>query len=175
MARKKEVPKHKQTPVIIIAAIQSNRGIGYQENLLYQLSKDLEHFKKLTIGQTVIMGRKTWESLPTSVRPLPNRTNIVVSRDSQYQAPGATVVTRFYRALEVSPSHQRIYVIGGGEIYRQALSYADTLELTIIDGGEQADTFFPEYTSYFQEEGSSPHYIDKDTSTGYRFVTYIKK
>ncbi len=175
MARKKHVVKHKQTPVILIAAIQKDRGIGNQGKLLYQFREDMEHFKNITSGHTVIMGRKTWESLPATFRPLPNRENIVISRDSNYKAEGAIVVNRFYQALEKANPDKKMYVIGGGEIYRQALSYADTLELTIIEGNQNADTFFPEYENYFQEESSSQKYISSGDSIPFRFVTFIKK
>ena len=175
MAQKKTIAKHKQTPVILIAAIQQDRGIGYQGQLLYQLPEDMEHFKTLTSGHTVVMGRKTWESLPPSVRPLPHRDNIVITRDTSYTAAGAVVVHRFYQALEHASHDKKIFVIGGGEIYHQALSYADTLELTIIHGTQKADTFFPEFENYFEKESSSHEQISTKNKTIFQFVSYIKK
>lgn len=167
--------QHKKTPVILVAAIQKDRGLGYNNGLLYSIPEDMKHFTALTKGHTVIMGRKTWESIPEKYRPLPHRNNIVVTRNKNYVAPGATVVHRFYQALEQAPSDKRVYVIGGGEIYRQALSYADTLELTIIDGNKKADAFFPAFDKYFSKEGSSEKHIDPKSNAPYRFETYIKK
>lgn len=166
---------HKKTPVIIVAAIQKDRGLGYNNELLYSITEDMKHFTSLTKGHTVIMGRKTWESIPEKFRPLPDRDNIVVTRDEKYKAPGAKVVHRFYEALEHASADRKIFVIGGGEIYNQALSYTDTLELTIIDGNKKADAFFPEYKTYFTKEGSSQEYIDDKSGATYRFETYIKK
>ena len=166
---------HKKTPVILIAAIQSDRGLGFNNDLLYSISEDMRHFTSLTKGHTVIMGRKTWESIPEKYRPLPERNNIVVTRNTNYQASGVKVVNRFYKALEEAGVDRKIYIIGGGEIYKQALSYADTLELTIIHGSKKADAFFPEYEQNFSKEGHSENYVDPETNTSYRFETWIKK
>lgn len=166
---------HKKTPVILVAAIQKDRGVGYGNQLLYSIPEDMKHFTTLTKGHTVIMGRRTWESIPEKYRPLPDRYNIVVTRDTKYKAPGAKVVHRFYEALEEAPVDKKVYVIGGGEIYRQALSYADTLELTIVDGNRKADAFFPEFEAYFSREGSSKEYTDEKSGATYKFETWIKK
>jgi|AntRauTorckE6833_2_1112554.scaffolds.fasta_scaffold94935_2 dihydrofolate reductase len=167
--------QHKKTPVILIAALQKDRGVGLNNELLYSIQEDMKHFTALTKGHTVIMGRKTWESIPQKYRPLPGRNNIVVTRNTEFTAPGATVVHRFYEALQCATEDAKIFVIGGGEIYNQALSYADTLELTIIDGDKKADAFFPEYTKYFSEEGRSEVFTDEKSQYSYQFVTYIKK
>ena len=175
MSQKKQQLKHRKNPVILIAAIQKDRGIGYQGKLLYSIKDDMKHFVEQTTGHAVIMGRKTWESIPEKYRPMKDRMNIVVTRNKKYQASGAKVVHRFYEALEQAPEKGKIFIIGGGKIYRQALSYADTLELTIIDGNKNADAFFPEFEQHFVEEGSSGAFTDEKSKVEYRFVTYIKK
>ena len=173
MPRKKKA-KHKKTPVILIAAIQQDRGIGFQGNLLFHIKEDMQHFVETTTGHTVIMGRKTWESIPEKYRPFKNRVNIVVTRNQQYKAPGAIVVNKFYEALEKAPEDKKIYVIGGGEIYRQALSYAEELELTIIHSNKKADSFFPNFEPYFVREAESETYTTQD-GISYQFVSYLKK
>lgn len=175
MGRTKKQLLHKKQPVIIIAAITKNNGLGNNGTLLFHLKKDMEMFKQQTTGHTVIMGRKTWESLPKHIRPLPDRDNIVVTRNTEYRAKGATVAHRFYEALSIASPDKKIFVIGGGEIYRQALSYADTLQLTIIDTTIEADAFFPEYHQYFIEESRSKPMVDKKIGVRYSFVHFIKK
>lgn len=136
------------TRLTLIAAMARNRVIGRTVNgvgtLPWQLPEDLRHFRELTTGKPVIMGRKTWESLPVKFRPLPGRLNVVVTRQSDYQAPGATVVATPAAALDACGSAPEAFVIGGAELYRQTLALADRLELTEIaldvpDG----DAFFP--------------------------------
>jgi dihydrofolate reductase len=121
---------------------------------------DLKRFKKITNGHPVIMGRKTWESLPEKFRPLPGRLNIVVTRQSSYIAAGAEVSTSLESAirkasedsstLQNSPSE--IFIIGGGELYKEALPFADKLYLTLIDEEKEGDVFFPEYESTFTKK-----------------------
>ncbi len=167
--------KQSYPPIILIAAIGEDRGLGREGALLYPISKDMEHFIRLTTGNTVVMGRKTWESLPKSYRPLPQRDNIVVTRERGYKAKGATVVHRFYEALDRAPKDKSIYIIGGGELYRQALSNADTLELTLVEANYPADAFFPEFSRYFVEESRTLPMVDETTSLRFSFVTYVKK
>ncbi len=175
MSRGKNILKHKTTRIIIIAGIQQDRGIGYQGKLLFEVKEDMKHFTEQTTNHTVIMGRKTWESIPKEHRPLKNRTNIVVTRDTTYIALGALVVPKFYQALEQAPSNSDIYIIGGGEIYKQALSYAHELDLTIFYSNKKADTFFPEYLPYFVEEESSEKYIDDKSNISYQFKKFLRK
>lgn len=138
----------------IIAAIQKkDRGIGYQGDLLYQLPEDMKHFREVTSNSVVIMGRKTWESLPEKFRPLPNRDNIVITRQENYDAPGGVVVNSLDKGIIYAKEHfldKEIFIIGGGEIYKEALPFVDKLYLTIIDGDKPADTFFPEYEDEFK-------------------------
>lgn len=126
----------------IVVAAASDNAIGRDGDMLWHIPADLRHFKEVTRGGTVVMGRKTWESLPK--RPLPGRRNIVITRSSDYHSPGAEVVTGLDEALRLTITDERVYIIGGGEIYRQTLPIADCVELTRIEGNApDADTFFP--------------------------------
>lgn len=124
----------------LIVAIDRRGGIGRHGDLLYHISADLRRFKALTSGHTVIMGRKTFESLPKGA--LPNRRNLVVSRNASYKAPGAETFITLESAL--ASAEGEAFVIGGAQIYRSALPLADELLLTIVDAqADDADTFFP--------------------------------
>lgn len=140
--------------VSLIAALAGkNRAIGKEGDLLFSVPGDLKRFKELTTGHPVIMGRKTWNSLPERFRPLPGRTNIVVTRIENYPAPGAHIVHSFPEALSRAKDAEgsdEIFVIGGGEIYRAALPFTDRLYLTLVDLETEADTFFPAYEEDFK-------------------------
>lgn len=136
----------------IIAAIGKNRELGLRGKLLWHITDDLQRFKELTIGHPVIMGRKTWESLPEKFRPLPGRTNIVVTRQANYKAEGAMIADSPESARAAAAradGSEEIFIIGGGEIYRETLPLADRLYLTLIDDTVEADTFFPAYAQEF--------------------------
>lgn len=124
----------------IIVAVMRDGAIGKNGGMLLHLPEDLRYFKRVTTGHAVIMGRKTWESLPK--RPLPGRQNIVVTRNAAYEAPGATVVHSLQEALQAAPDDA--FIIGGGKIYSDAMPMADRLYLTEIDAvSPDADTHFP--------------------------------
>jgi len=129
--------------IAFVLAMSRNRVIGANGGLPWRMPSDLKRFKALTMGKPVIMGRKTWESLPR--KPLPGRTNIVVTRQRDYQAPGAIVVATtteaLSRAAELNPDE--IAVIGGGEIFTQLMPFADRLYLSEIDLDAPGDTLFP--------------------------------
>lgn len=128
--------------ISIIAAVDRRMAIGYQNKLLFWLPNDLKRFKALTTGHTIVMGRKTFESLPKGA--LPNRRNIVLSSNAATVCPGAEVFTSLQEALEHCSSDEDIYIIGGESVYRQALPLADRLCLTEIDDeAPQADAYFP--------------------------------
>ncbi len=127
----------------LIAAVGRNRVIGKDNALCWHIPEDLARFRRLTQGQAVIMGRKTWESLPSAVRPLPGRQNILVSRQPGYGAPGAQVASSLDEALELV-TRPRVFIIGGEQLYRQALARAKVLELTEVDLTPDGDAFFPE-------------------------------
>lgn len=141
------------THASIIAAIGKNRELGKGGQLLWHIPEDMRRFKELTMGHPVIMGRKTWESLPEKYRPLPNRTNIVVTRQTGYKAEDATVVDGLSDAFltaEKAEGANETFVIGGGELYTAALPYATRLYLTLVDATAEADTFFPPYEQNFK-------------------------
>lgn len=137
-----------ETPIIsAIAAIAENRALGKDNKLLFHIPEDMRRFKELTTGHAVIMGRKTYESIG---RPLPHRTNIVVTRNKDFLAPGTIVKSSVKEAIEYARmiEKEEIFIIGGGEIYTQALPFTDRLYLTVVKGNPEADTFFPFYTQF---------------------------
>ncbi|MES2668427.1 MAG: dihydrofolate reductase [Patescibacteria group bacterium] len=141
--------------ISVIAAIGRNRAIGKDNRLLWDIPGDLKRFKALTSGHPVIMGRKTWESIPEKFRPLPDRTNIVITRDSAYDAPGAILAQSFPEALSLArdaDGAREIFAIGGQQVYECALPFASTLYLTLIDDEKEGDAFFPAYEAEFTKE-----------------------
>lgn len=154
----------------LIAAIGKNRELGYKNKLIFNIPKDMANFKKMTTGHVVIMGRKTYESIG---RPLPNRVNIVITRDEKYEFPEKVIrVDSVERALEEAKKYEgeEAFVIGGAQIYEQFLPYADKIYLTIIDKDvKDADAFFPEYEKEFKKIISSRG----DSENGYNF-TFIE-
>jgi dihydrofolate reductase len=144
--------ENKISRISLIAAIGSNRELGKDGELIWRIPEDMKRFKDLTMGHPVIMGRKTWESLPEKYRPLPGRTNIVVTRQAGYVAEGAAVVDGLSDAFLVAADAEganETFIIGGGEIYASALPYATRLYLTLVDASAEADAFFPEYENEF--------------------------
>lgn len=136
----------------MIAAIGKNRELGNGNDLLWKIPEDLKHFKETTKGHSIIMGRKTFESIG---KALPNRTNIVITRDSKWAAPDAFPVVSIEEALELSktkPGKEEVFIIGGGQIYELGLPYADRLYLTLIDAEKPADCFFPAYEHSFKKK-----------------------
>lgn len=137
--------------ISMIAAIASgNRALGLNGRLIYHIPEDLKRFKKITSGHPIIMGRKTFESIG---HPLPNRTNIVISRDPDYSSEGIIVVHSLEEALRPfdrlrAQGDDEVFVIGGGQIYQEAIGLADKLYLTVVEGNPQADTFFPDYSEF---------------------------
>lgn len=136
--------------VSMIAAVGKNLELGKNNNLIWHFKDDMKFFKETTMGHTVVMGRKTFESLP---KALPGRKNIVISSNAKYQAQGATVVTSVEEALQIA-DNEEIFVIGGGKIYAEFLPYADKLYLTEIDAEcTDANTYFPQFnkSEYIKE------------------------
>jgi dihydrofolate reductase len=126
--------------VSLVAAMAENRVIGKNGRLPWHLPDEIKHFKKLTVDHTVIMGRKTYDEVG---RPLPNRRNVVISRNPVFQPTGATVVPTLDEALALGASEEEVFVIGGGEIYALALPRADRLYLTVVHASIEGDTVFP--------------------------------
>ncbi len=131
--------------ISLIAAVARNRALGKDGQLLWHLPEDMRYFRETTRGKPVIMGRKTWESLPDAFRPLPGRRNIVISRNPAYDAPGAMLAGSLEEALRLTQDDAEVFVIGGAEIYRQALPLAQRLYLTEVAQDFAADVFFPEF------------------------------
>ena len=156
----------------IIAAVDRNRAIGYQNKLLDWLPNDMKRFKSLTTGHTIIMGRKTYESLPKGA--LPNRRNIVLSRSAK-QFPGCDCFSSLKEALSHCNPEEEVYIIGGASVYKQALSVADRLCMTEVnDIPEEADAFFPPYDDW-KMISSEKHEIDEKHQFEYTFADYIRR
>lgn len=157
----------------MIAALAKNRVIGRANRLPWHLPADLKRFKAVTLGHPVIMGRKTHESIG---KPLPGRANIVVSRNPAYAASGCTVAASLADAVAHCASDGEIFVIGGGELYRQALALADRLYLTEIDAEFDGDARFPEYNPGLWHEASrEAHPADNEVPFRFDFVIYDRK
>lgn len=153
--------------VSVIAAVARNRVIGRDNTLPWHLPEDLRRFKALTMGHTIVMGRKTYESLG---RLLPGRASVIVSRNTAYAVPGARVVGSLQEAFAACRDAEEIFVIGGAELYREALSLADRLCLTEIDADFAGDTLFPEFPAErWQETGRESH-----TSAGGLPFSYVE-
>jgi dihydrofolate reductase len=141
--------------ISLVAALGRDRAIGKDNRLLWDIPEDLKRFKALTSGHPVIMGRRTWESIPERFRPLPGRTNIVITTDSAYEAPGALVAQSFPEALSLARDAggaDEIFAIGGQRVYECALPFADRLYLTLVDDERPGDAFFPHYEDQFTQE-----------------------
>lgn len=157
----------------IVVACGTNRAIGRDNQLLWHLPDDLKHFKQLTSGAPIIMGRKTYESIG---RPLPNRLNIVISRNPELLIEGVVVAGSLQLALDICGDVEKISIVGGGEIYKQALSLADVIELTLVNDAPEADTFFPELLeSDWEQVNTVEHPIDDKHAYSYTFITYQKR
>jgi len=157
----------------IIAAIDKNNSLGKDNQLLWHLPKDLKHFKTLTEGHPVIMGRKTYESIG---KALPNRTNIVVSRKENWFEEGILIVSTLKEAIKFAKKiNEDIFIIGGGEIYKQTMEIADRLEITQVDAEVDADTFFPKISpKFWRKIEEECHTKDDKNNYDFCFQTYEK-
>jgi dihydrofolate reductase len=154
----------------LIFARARNGVIGKDGGLPWHLPEDLVHFKQVTMGSPVIMGRKTWESLPPRFRPLPGRINIVVTRQRDWHADGARRAGSLAEAVNLCAGHAQAWVIGGAEIYAQALPLADTAEVTEIDADYEGDAFAPDFDARWKEVSRQRHRAAGGID--YSFVTY---
>lgn len=149
-----------QPTISLIAAMSQNRVIGRNGQLPWRLPADLQHFKQLTTGHTLIMGRKTFESVG---KALPNRTNLVLSRQPNYSAANIEVFTTLADALAaVNPDEVEVFVVGGGEIYAQALPLADRIYLTVVHQSFEGDAFFPDFSHEPLMETSRRDFFEGD-------------
>ena len=164
--------------ISMIAAMGSNRVIGKNNDIPWHLPDDFKYFKEKTKGHHVIMGRKNWESLPPEFQPLPDRPNLVITRQPIYEADGAQVIKSLENALELAAKtdEKEAYIIGGGEIYRLGLTLVDKIYLTEINGEFQGHTTFPEFKSQQWIEVSREHHPTNDRHNySFDFVVYERK
>jgi len=164
--------------VSLIVAVSDNGVIGKDNDLIWHLPKDMKFFKETTMGHHVIMGRKNFESIPHKYRPLPDRTNIIITRQSGYKAEGCIVVNSVEAALEIAKNNgeNEPFIIGGGQIYEIALeeNLVDKIYLTKVHHSFEGDTFFPELNAEWKETEVIDHKSDKKHEYAYSFLTFEK-
>ncbi len=166
---------NRRPTLVLIAALDRQRAIGRDGGLLWREAEDQKRFRALTMGCPVIMGRKTWDSLPPRFRPLPGRRNIVVTRNAQWQAEGAEAAPSLDAALALASGAAKAFVIGGSELYADAMAGADELALTEIDAVfDHADAYFPRFDRAAFLETSRDERCSAD-ATRYAFVTYRRR
>lgn len=157
--------------VTIMAAIAANNALGKDNQLIWHLPADLKRFKKTTLNHAVIVGRKTYESLG---KPLPNRTNIIITRDKNYQVEGCVIVNSLKAALKAALKvDKNPYILGGAEIYKQAMPFADKLDITFVHHQFEADVFFPEIDkNIWKETWREDFKAYENNKYDYSFVTF---
>ncbi len=173
-----ETQEQSHTPsVVIVAAIsRTTHALGNKNGLLWYIPSDLKRFKEKTLGHPVIMGRKTFESIITTLgKPLPDRQNIVVTRNPDFAYDGVTVASSLEEALAQAQAHNptEIHIGGGAELYRQALPFVDKLFVTLVDDEPEADTFFPEFEHDFVIK--KEHDVQEHNELKYQWVDYERK
>ncbi|MFL5766120.1 MAG: dihydrofolate reductase [Bacteroidia bacterium] len=164
--------------ISIIVAVGNDNVIGKDNALIWHLPADMKFFKEKTMGHCVITGRKNYESIPEKFRPLPGRTNIVITRQNNYHAPGAVVVDSIGKAIELAKESgdEEIFIIGGAEIFRQSLNITDRIYLTKIHHSFEGDVFFPELNaSEWVETSRNKGITDEKNKYEYEFITLEKK
>lgn len=164
--------------ISMIAAIAENRVIGKDNDLVWDLPTDMKYFMSTTKEHCIVAGRRNYESIPPKFRPLKDRTNIIVTRNIDYRAPGAIVVNSLDEAIERArlEGETELFIIGGGEIYEQALPMAERLYLTEVKGNFEGDTYFPNYDkSLWKEDSRVAHSIDSKNAVAFDFVIYSRK
>lgn len=162
----------KQT-ITIIAAIADNNALGKNNDLIWHLPADLKRFKKTTTGHHIIMGRNTFESIG---KALPNRTTVIITRNPDYKMEGCIVVNSLEKALEVTKNDETPFIIGGAQIYEQAILIAEKLDITEVHHNFDADVFFPEINKNSWKETSREFFkADKKNKFDYSFIEYKKK
>jgi dihydrofolate reductase len=159
--------------VSLIAALADNGVIGRDNQLPWRLRADLQHFKRLTMGRPIVMGRRTWESIG---RPLPGRTNIVITRDTAFRAEGGVVAHSIEQALEAAGDCDELFIIGGAELYAQTLPLADRLYLTRVKAEVPGDALFPPLTpGEWREVGRESHGADENNEYACEFVVLDRR
>jgi dihydrofolate reductase len=160
--------------VSLVAAVARGGVIGRDGVLPWHLPEDMARFRELTTGHAVVMGRKTWDSLPNRFRPLPGRRNVVVTRSPEWSAEGAERAGSLEEALRLLEHEERVFVIGGAEVYATALQYAEELLVTEVDLEIAGDTYFPEWDRAEFEDVSREPLVSAD-GTPFAFVTYERR
>ncbi len=164
-------------PVVIVAALsRKDRGIGLQNKLLWHIPEDLKRFKELTLGHPIIMGRKTFESIVAMLgKPLPGRTNIVLTRNGDYYHPGVETAHSLEAAFAIAEREEpsEIHIGGGAELYEVAMPYVSQLHLTLVESETEADAFFPEFESRFTLTKEYPT-LESD-GLKYQWIDYERK
>ena len=159
--------------ITIIAAIAENNALGKDNKLIWHLPADLKRFKQVTLNHHIIMGRKTFESLG---KPLPNRTTIIITRNKNYSVKDCIVVNSLEEAIEASKSDENPFILGGAEIYKQAIKIADKLDITFVHHKFEADVFFPIIdTNIWKEISKEDFKADEKNKYNYSFVTFERK
>jgi len=158
----------------LVAAVSHGGVIGRDGALPWRIPEDAKRFRELTTGHPVVMGRRTWDSLPDRFRPLPGRRNLVVTRSPDWRADGAERAASLEEALQLAADAAEVFVIGGAEIYAAALPLADELRMTEIDADVRGDTFFPPYDAAAFEETSRERLVS-ETGVPFSFVTYERR
>lgn len=164
---------------VLIVAMDLDRGIGKNNDLMWHLPADMRFFKETTTGHIVVLGRKNYESIPERFRPLPNRENAVLTRNKSFKAPGCTVFNSLEECLEhyKNENERTVFIIGGGEIYKQAmeLGLIDEMYITHVNKRYDADTFFPEFDEeIWKKEVILTHENDEKNESGFEIVKYCK-
>lgn len=159
--------------IIMIAAVAENNALGKDNEMIWHLPDDFKRFKQLTTGHHIIMGRKTFESLP---KLLPNRTHIIITRQKDYNPENCIVADNLADAIKKAPANEDIFIIGGGEIYKLGLPFADRIELTKVHSQFEADAFFPEIpSSEWELINEDFHPKDEKHNFDFTFQTFIRK
>jgi dihydrofolate reductase len=158
----------------LVAAVARDGVIGRSGTIPWRIPEDLERFRTLTTGHAVVMGRRTWDSLPDRFRPLPGRRNVVVTRNPDWSADGAERAGSLAEALRLLDGAPQVFVIGGGQLYAEALPLADELLLTEIDADVEGDTWFPRWNRAAFEEVSRERHVS-ETGVPFSFVTYARR
>ena len=159
--------------ITLIAAVAENNALGKDNQLLWHLPNDFKRFKTITSGHYIIMGRKTFESFP---KPLPNRMHVIITRQKNYTSENCIVVDSLQTAISVCPKDEELFIIGGGEIYKQSIEIADKLDITKVHTTFEADTYFPEIDlNKWKLISEEFHTKDEKHHFDFTFQTYLRK
>lgn len=158
---------------ILIAAAAENNALGKDNKIIWHLPDDYKRFKILTSNHYIVMGRKTFESL---VKPLPNRTHVIITRQKDYEVENCIVASSVKKGIDACPTDEDVYIIGGGEIYKQSMEFADKIELTRVHHSFEADTFFPDIDEkIWKIEHEEYHPKDEKHKYDFTYQTFVKR